>query len=183
MSESIMAEISEQYRNSHENLLNLIVHLTNEQISWTPNKTTPSIGFHVWHLARWADYLQEIINGRGSQLWEKEGLATHWDMETASLGYAQTGMSMDDQTAVMLRIPQKDLLLDYVRRTFALAEQAVETINDKEFFKIYETLHGENWHDGHIGPIISTWMIHDNRHLGMIECLVGVQGIHGSADS
>jgi hypothetical protein len=44
MSESIMAEISEQYRNTHEKLLNLIVNLTDEQIGWTPNATTPSMG-------------------------------------------------------------------------------------------------------------------------------------------
>ncbi len=50
MPESIMAEICEQYRNTHENLLNLIVDLNDEQIGWTPNATTPSIGFHVWHL-------------------------------------------------------------------------------------------------------------------------------------
>ncbi len=183
MPESIMAEISEQYRNTHENLLDLLVNLTDEQIGWTPNATTPSIGFHVWHLARWADYLQEMINGRGNQLWDKEELAIHWDMETDSLGYAQTGMSMDDKTAVTLRIPGKDLLLDYARRAFSAAQRAVERISDKEFYKIYEGLNGENWHDGRIGPIISTWMTHDNRHLGMIECLVGVQGIHGSADS
>ena len=183
MPESIMTEISEQYRNTHENLLNLIVTLADEQISWTPNTTTPSIGFHVWHLARWADYLQEMINGRGSQLWEKEELAARWDMETQSLGYAQTGMSMDDKTAVTLRIPGKELLLDYARRAFAAAQRAVEGISDKEFYKVYEGFHGENWHGGCIGPIVSTWMTHDNRHLGMIECLVGVQGIYGSADS
>jgi hypothetical protein len=183
MSESIMAEISKQYRNTHENLLHLVATLTDEQIDWTANETTPSIGFHVWHLARWADYLQEMINGRGSQLWEKEELAAQWNMETASLGYAQTGMSMDDKTAVTLRIPGKELLLDYTRRAFAAAQRAVEGISDKEFYRVYEGLHGENWHDGHIGPIISTWMTHDNRHLGMIECLIGVQGIHGSADS
>ena len=183
MTEGIMTEISKQYRTTHENLLDLVAGLTHEQMGWTPNATTPSVGFHVWHLARWADYLQEIINGRGSQLWEKEGLAARWDMETAGLGYAQTGMSMDDQTAVTLRLPGKDLLLDYARRAFAAAQQAVERIGDQAFYDIYETLHEENWRDGHIGPIISTWMTHDNRHLGMIECLVGVQGIHGSADS
>ena len=183
MPESIMAEICEQYRNTHENLLDLIVNLTDEQIGWTPNATTPSIGFHIWHLARWADYLQEMINGQGSQLWEKEELGIRWNMETASLGYAQTGMSMDDKAAMTLRMPGKELLLDYTRRTFAAAQRAVEGISDKEFYKIFEGFHGENWHDGHIGPIISTWMTHDNRHLGMIECLVGVQGIHGSADS
>jgi hypothetical protein len=116
-------------------------------------------------------------------LWEKEEMAARWNMETASLGYAQTGMSMEDKTTMTLQIPRKDLLLDYARRAFALAEQAVEALNDNKFYKIYETLHGENWHDGRIGPIILTWMEHDNRHLGMIECLIGVQGLHGSADS
>jgi hypothetical protein len=183
MTENIMAEISRQYRLVHENLLDLVDGLTDEQIQWISGEATPCVGFHVWHLARWADYLQEIINGRGSQLWEKEEMAARWNMETAGLGYAQTGMSMEDQTAAALRIPRKDLLLDYARQAFALAEQAVETINENEFYKIYETLHGENWHDGHIGPIILTWMEHDNRHLGMIECLIGVQGMHGSADS
>ena len=185
MTKSIMTETSEQYRLVHEKLLDLVDGLTDEQIGWICNETTPCVGWHIWHLARWADYLQEIINGRGSQLWEREKVATRWDWNTepASLGYAQTGMSMDDKTAMSLRIPPKDLLLDYTRRAFALAEQAVETINDNEFYKIYETLHGENWHDGHIGPIIFTWMTHDSRHLGMIECLVGVQGIHGSADA
>ncbi len=183
MPENIMAEISRQYRLVHENLLDLVDGLTDEQIKWIPGGTTPCVGFHVWHLARWADYLQEIINGRGSQLWEKEEMAARWNMETASLGYAQTGMSMDDQTAMALRMPRKDLLLDYARRAFSLAEQAVDSINDHEFYRVYETLHGENWHDGHIGPIILTWMEHDNRHLGMIECLIGVQGMHGSADS
>ncbi len=183
MNKNIMAVISAQYRNTHENLLALVDGLNDEQIGWTPNETTPSVGFHVWHLARWADYLQEMINGRGSQLWEKEELAARWDMETSSLGYAQTGMSMDDKTAMTLRMPGKVLLLDYARRAFAAAQLAVERISDKEFYKVYEGFHGKNWHDGHIGPIISTWMSHDNRHLGMIECLVGVQGIHGSADS
>ena len=92
-------------------------------------------------------------------------------------------MGMDDKAAVTLQIPGKELLLDYARRTFAVAECAVEGITDGGFYKIYEVFHEENWRDGHIGPIISTWMTHDNRHLGMIECLVGVQGVHGSADS
>ncbi len=182
MTESIMAEISKQYRRTHEYLLDLVDGLTDEQIGWTPNATTPSVGFHVWHLARWADYLQEMINGRGSQLWEKEGLAARWALETNSLGYAETGMSMDDKAAMTLRMPSKGVLLDYARRAFATSQQAVGTIGDEQFYRIYEDLHGENWDGGRIGPIISNWMKHDNRHLGMIECLVGVQGMHGSAE-
>lgn len=183
MSESIMAEIARKYRDTQTDLLDLVDGLTEEQIAWTPNETTPSIGFHVWHLARWADYLHELIHGRGSQLWEQEGIAARWDMATAGLGYAQTGMGMDDKTAMTLRMPGKDLLLDYARRAFALAQHAVETISDAAFYQIYEGLHGQNWHNGQIGPIISTWMTHDNRHLGMIECLIGIQGTPGTADS
>jgi len=179
-----MAELSDRYRTNQENLLELVEGLTEAQIAWTPNETTPSVGFHVWHLARWADYLQELINGRGSQLWEIEGLAARWNMEMKSLGYAETGMEMGAETAVALRMPEKkSILLAYARRAFSAAQQAVAKLSDNEFFDVYEGLHGENWHDGHIGPILITWMTHDNRHLGMIECLVGVQGIHGGADS
>ena len=183
MLHSIMAELSGRYRVNQENLLELASGLTDGQIAWTPNDTTPSVGFHVWHLARWADYLQELINGRGSQLWDAEGLAARWNIETNSLGYAQTGMEMDEKSAVALRLPEKGVLLDYAQRAFAAAQQAVAKIGDDAFFDVYECLHGENWHDGHIGPIIVTWMTHDNRHLGMIECLVGLQGRSGSADA
>jgi hypothetical protein len=183
MTNRIMAELSGRYRVNHENLLELVEGLTYEQIVWTPNQTSPSIGFHIWHLARWADYLQELINGRGSQLWDVENLAIRWNMEAKNLGYAQTGLEMDEQTAASLRMPEKHALLDYARRAFVAAYDAVAKIRDDEFFRVYECLHGENWHDGQIGPIVLTWMTHDNRHLGMIECLAGLQGQAGSADA
>lgn len=183
MTRSIMAELSNRYRVNHENLLELVDGLTEAQLAWRPNATTPSVGFHVWHLARWADYLQEVINGRGRQLWDLEALAARWNLETQSLGYAQTGMEMDAPSAAALRLPEKRLLLDYARRAFAAAQQAVAQIGDDEFFTVYECFHGETWHDGQIGPILITWMTHDNRHLGMIECLIGVLGRSGSADA
>ena len=183
MSESIMAEISRHYRDTQDALIELVADLTDEQIRWTPNETTPSIGFHVWHLARWADYLQELIHGRGTQLWDREGLAARWGMDPARLGYAQTGMGMADSAAMRLPIPPKATLLDYAQRVFSCAQQAVEGIDDAAFYQVYECLHGETWHDGRIGPIISTWLTHDNRHLGMIECLIGIQGMPGTADS
>lgn len=183
MTDSIMAELANRYRLNQENLLELVSSLTDEQIAWTPNDTTPSVGFHVWHLARWADYLQELINRRRGQLWETEELAARWNMETKSLGYAQTGMEMDEKIAVALRMPEKRVLLDYARRSFVAAQQAVAKIEDNEFLAVYECFHGENWHDGHVGPIVITWMTHDNRHLGMIECLIGLQGQSGSADA
>jgi hypothetical protein len=183
MTKSIVAEIVSRYCVNQGNLLELVEGLTDEQIAWTPNEKLASIGFHVWHLARWADYLQEIINGRGCQIWEIEGLALKWNLDVESLGYAQTGMEMDAKAAMALQLPRKDVLLDYVRRTFAAAQKAVAGITNEEFFRVYECFHGESWHDGQIGPIMITWMTHDNRHLGMIECLAGLQSGSGSADA
>ncbi len=180
---SITAELATRYRQNHESLIELISGLTDQQIAWTPNDTTPSVGFHVWHMARWADYLQELFNGRGSQIWEKEGLADQWNMATQSLGYAQTGMEIDTASALALRFPAKAALLDYVRRSFEAAQEAVAGLRDEDFFAVYECFHGENWHGGQIGPIVVTWMTHDNRHLGMIECMVGLLGKSGSADA
>jgi len=177
-----MAEVARRYCQTHEYLLDLVEALTDEQIAWTPNFTTPSIGFHVWHLARWADYLQEMINGRGNQVWEKEGLGAKWALATNTLGYAETGYGMDDDAAMTSGMPAKTVLLDYARQAFAASQDAVSSIGDEQFYRIYEDLYGENWNDGQIGPIISGWISHDNRHLGMIECLVGVQGMRGSAE-
>jgi len=182
MADSIMAEISKQYRNTHEELLKLVDRLTDEQFGWTPNATSPSIGFHVWHIARWTDYLQEMINGRGSQLWEKEGLAARWALEASSLGLAETGTFMDEAAAMALPMPGKSLLLDYAHRIFQIAEQTVGAIGDDQFFQVYADLHGKDWFGGRIGPIITGWLTHDNEHLGMIECLIGVQGMRGTAN-
>jgi hypothetical protein len=105
------------------------------------------------------------------------------NLETRSLGYAQTGMEISDAQANALRLPAKELLLDYARRSFAAAHTAIATLDDDAFFRVYACFHGENWHDGQIGPILITWMTHDNRHIGMIECLIGLQGQYGSADA
>jgi hypothetical protein len=32
-----------------------------------------------------------------------------------------------------------------------------------------------------LGDAILSWLVHDSRHLGMIECLLGVQGLRGTA--
>jgi hypothetical protein len=75
MNECIMGYIAGYYRATHEQVLKVIDGLDDRQISWRPNRTPPSIGFHVWHLARRADYLQEMLTDMGVQIWEMEGLA------------------------------------------------------------------------------------------------------------
>ena len=173
MSDSIMNTIAGYYRLTHEQVLRLVDRLDEHQIAWRPNRTTLSIGFHVWHLARWADYLQEMITGDG-QIWEAEELAARWGLGGAGLG-------MSDDASASLPLPEKDVLLDYARRAFSAAEQAVAAIGDDQFHRIVQDRHESVGKEAEIGDIVLNWWKHDNRHLGMIECMLGNQGLHGTA--
>jgi hypothetical protein len=181
MADNVMDCIAEYYHSRHELLLKLIVGLDDQQIRWKPNKTTPSIGFHVWHLARWADYVQEMITGTGPQIWEKEKLAAQWGFGDTNLGFAETGLGMDEDVSASLPFPNRDVLLDYAQKAFKEADHAVDTISDDQFHRRVQDRHGAEWKELAIGDAVLNWLVHDSRHLGMIECMLGVQGLRGTA--
>ncbi len=181
MDDSIMNYIARYYRATHELVLKVVDILDDQQTRWRPNRITPSIGFHVWHLARWADYLQEMITDTGVQIWENEELAAQWGFSDADLGFAETGMGMDDDVSASLPWPSKDVLLDYAHRAFTEADQAIGRISEDQFHLRVQDRHGAEWKELAIGDAVMNWLAHDNRHLGMIECMLGVQGLHGTA--
>lgn len=181
MADQIMDYIAEYYRTRHALVLKVIDRLDDQQIRWSPNKTTPPIAFHLWHLARWADYVQEMITGTGVQIWVQENLAAQWSIGAADLGFAQTGLGMDHDILSSLPFPSRNVLLDYARRAFAQADQAVSTIGDDQFHRRVPDRHGAEWKEMAVGDAILNWLVHDSRHLGMIECLLGAQGLDGTA--
>jgi hypothetical protein len=187
-----MALLYRSYRTTHERILHLVATLTDAQVTWQPSPTTPSIAFHLWHLARWADHLQTAVPGMHGvlrqrlgtrhQIWETEQLARHWQLADAARGLYDTGMGMAPTTAVDL--PAKPMLLTYVQRAFAAAEQALEAIDDALFSESEQPqalTDGLRGADATIGGAIISHLVHENRHLGMIECLVGLQGQAGTA--
>ena len=181
MANSVMDYIAEYYRSRHELVIKVIDNLNEQQMMWRPNRTTPSIGFHVWHLARWADYLQEVITGAGVQIWEQEKLAAQWGFADFNLGFAETGLGMEDDVVASLPLPKKEILLDYARRAFARADQAVATIGNDQFHRRVQDRHAVEGEVLASGDAVLNWLVHASRHLGMIECLLGVQGLHGTA--
>jgi uncharacterized damage-inducible protein DinB len=181
MKENMTETIAVMYRRTFEYLLDLIDNLTDEQLAWHPNATTPSIAFHVWHLARWADYLQELVNAPTTQIWEKEGLAMRWGLAKGHLGLGETGNGLDEDSSAMLQLPGKEILLEYARRAFSEASAAVDSIDDERFFHESDDRMGSLGPERTFGHLITSYMTHDNRHLGMIEAMVGMQGLKGSA--
>jgi uncharacterized damage-inducible protein DinB len=185
MTDSIMDDIAQQYSRVHELALKSVENLDDQQLIWRLNKTTPSIGFHVWHIARWADLMQEGLTDNGIQIWEAEELAVKWGFDDARLGWAETGMGMDDDVSASLPLPTKDILLDYAKKAFKKVGLAVGEINDDKYHhkaqddrKISKEFSALA--DMTIGQSILMCLFHERGHLGMIECMLGVMGHHGS---
>jgi hypothetical protein len=55
---------------AHRRVLLLVDPLDEEQLRWRARPSAPSIGFHLWHLARWADYDAQLIDGT-TQVWQQ----------------------------------------------------------------------------------------------------------------
>lgn len=65
-----------------------------------------------------------MITETDSQLWD-EKLASQWGFGDVSLGFAETGMGMDDNVLASLQFPRKEVLIDYAQRAFALLRKMI----------------------------------------------------------
>lgn len=185
--------IIDAYCQTLQRLLTLAETLSDEQMHWQPAADNHSIAFHLWHVARWADHFQAVVPGMtaelgqrlgpGVQVWEAEELAARWHFDSPQLGYASTGMSMSDDVATHLPFPHKDELLAYMRKAFAAAERASRAIDDHQFVEVEQPqpLTEDIWGGSSVGSAVVVHLTHTNRHLGMIECLRGLQGSSGTA--
>lgn len=193
MSDSAAALVIKKYLFTHERILAYLQKLSDEQIHWRLSANTHSIAWHTWHLARWADFTQACIPRMtpeltkrlptGFQIWEREQFAARWGFDNAKLGFAATGMQMPDEVALQLVFPEKAELLRYVELAFAAIEQAVSVIDDEQFMadEQQQPLTEGIWGGGTVGSALLEHLVHDNRHLGMMESLLGLQGQPGTA--
>ena len=176
------------FKDIHNVVLELAESLDEEQLKWKPEGYSTSIGFHLWHLARESDYLKAAILhhtpqfvpefGDGREVWEKEGLAQKWGFPEGLHEMVGTGLS--DEVAANLPIPHKDELLSYLRCSYEAIEQFIEQMDtsyttfndvDEELRKKIEMIRLN----------LLVFLTHDCRHLGMMECLKGLQTGFGSA--
>lgn len=176
------------FKDIHTVILNLADDLNDEQLNWKPEGYSTSIGFHLWHLARESDYLKAAILyhnpqfipefGDGKEIWEKESLANKWGFPE---GLHQTvGTGMSDEDAATLPIPKKDELLGYLRDSYEAIECFIELLDTK--YPNFENVDEELRKKIEMARLnLLVFLSHDCRHLGMMECLKGLQTGFGSA--
>ena len=176
------------FKDIHKVVLELAESLDDVQLNWKPEGYSTSIGFHLWHLARESDYLKAAVLhhtpqfvpefGDGKEIWEKESLAQKWGFPEGLHETVGTGLS--DEVAASLPIPKKDELLSYLRYSYEAIEQFIEQMDsnyttfndvDEELRKKIEMIRLN----------LLVFLTHDCRHLGMMECLKGLQTGFGSA--
>jgi DinB family protein len=184
------------YRATQRDLLKAVEGLSEEQLRDHPGHTN-SIAFDLWHVGRWADHLGSILSemtpdirrrvGVVPEIWTVERLIDAWGFPAGRLGHVDTGMTMPDETAAALQFPPKDVLLDYVRRSFGQAQRVVNDLLDSDLLQPAQIVATRvPWLDSpsEYGTPL-TWVLayarHDARHLGMIEALKGVAGMRGTA--
>jgi hypothetical protein len=88
MSEIIMKLLIERLQMTHNLMLKATEEITEEQFAWQPSKTAPPIGWHLWHVGRWADRLQASFPVEGAEkdntpdpnsgIWETENMASQF---------------------------------------------------------------------------------------------------------
>lgn len=187
MSTPAFYDVLNSFRDVHRVVINLAGELNDQQLRWKPEGYSTSIGFHLWHLARESDYLKAAIMqhyprigeefGDGIEIWQKDGLAQKWGFPPALHETVGTGLSAE--TAALLPIPNKEELLGYLHASYKAIEVFVEMLDskypkpeglDEELRKQIEMIRLN----------LLVFLTHDCRHLGMMECLTGLQTPHAS---
>lgn len=188
MSSQALYDVLHMFKDIHKVVIEFAESLTEDQLHWRPKGYSTSIGFHLWHLARESDFLKAVLLERTPQLgkdfgeareiWAKDSLAQKWGFPTDLNATVGTGLS--DETASTLPIPQKDELMDYLRCSYGTLEQFVELLDDRysSFDNVDEELKKKIQN---IRLNLLIFLSHDCRHLGMMECLKGLQTGFGSA--
>jgi hypothetical protein len=176
------------FKEIHKVVLNLADGLDDEQLNWKPKGYSTSIGFHLWHLARESDYLKAAILHHfpglelgledGGEIWARENLATKWGFPVEA--HETVGTGLTDDVAANLPIPKKDELLGYLRNSYEAIEEFVELLDTK--YADIENIDDElRKKIERIRLNLLVFLTHDCRHLGMMECLKGLQTGFGSA--
>jgi hypothetical protein len=171
----------------HESTLALADRVDDATMRRRAGPTSPSIAFHLWHMARWADRMQAHVPtmspgvrqriGEAREIWARDGLAAKWGMP-AELGSEDTGMSLSDEQSEALPLPAKAELLAYVRPVFAAADRVFAATHDEDLAA------RAAWLYGGVQSVMLSLIQHEGhmqRHLGMIEALIGVAGQRGTA--
>lgn len=182
--------LARQYQGCHKATLAMVSELSEEQFRWRPTQGPQSIGWHLWHIARWDDYLAEILLkqtpslghlGPARQVWNERNVAIRWGLESVDLGLEDGGTSLTDDQAAAMTLPSKEGVLEYARGAFDHLDAILPELDDSLIPHGLLTVTTEAFPtQDPYGVTVMEFFRHACEHLGMMEALKGMLGLRGS---
>ncbi|MDG0866091.1 hypothetical protein GKO46_03285 [SAR202 cluster bacterium JH702] len=173
--------VSSRLNKLDSQILQAVDALTEDEASKWPAPTAPSCKWHLWHMARWADYVQgllsSIVDEKSPELWEFAGVADEWGFDGVDLGMWGAGSGLGNESGQSLPLPIVAKVRSYATEAFDLLEKRVAKLDNDTFDAQFT-----DWHDNDtsVGDAMVGYLAHANRHLGMLEAISGVLGKDGS---
>jgi hypothetical protein len=189
----------------HEMLIRTTRNLTESQFSFQPqNEFTPSIAWHLWHIARWADRQQAGLSDRtaivdhsgvmATERWARQNMIVEWGLDPSSLGVFEVGSEMNAESVPLLSRQGKTRIMDYALSAFSDFDAIIKDFSDEELYLSMKTATNVDFRPGVPGSltvispdevcVIDDLLFHEghaSRHLGMIEVLRGLVLENGTA--
>jgi hypothetical protein len=182
--------LAKQYAGFHRALLSLVEELSQDQFQWRPTRGPQSIGWNLWHTARWDDYLAQVLveetpslSGLGPprQVWNERNLATRWGLDSVDLGLEDGGTTLTDLQAAAMTFPSKEAVIEYAQQAFDHLDAILPELDDSLIPQMLPTVTTEAFpiHDPY-GVTVVEMFRHACEHLGTMEALKGMLGLRGS---
>jgi hypothetical protein len=195
--------IVQRIQRTHGWLLKVARDLDDDLLARQFGPAAPAIGWHLWHIARWADRIQATFPNhpfeagrrwdRARQIWFAGTIAERWKLDPATLGILQTGVGMAFEAAALVPRAGKAGLIPYAGQCFgaldaALAALVPEQMSDtrNSVMEFTADSQGLPISEGEgprttIGADLGFHLSHASRHLGMMEGLRGLLDRPGTA--
>lgn len=193
MVDKIVETLTERILRTHSFIQKIVEDLSEDDLCLRPSLTAPPIGWHLWHIVRWADDFQASFVNHAS-IWETDNLRKVFNLETLFLGPLETGMTMahDDAALICTKIGKTNLFR-YMHDVFSANKHALTGLSLDDLYASRESFGKWDEVDGKIVKAkgqtvtliddIGYHLTHANRHLGMIEALVGASLIRSGTAS
>jgi DinB superfamily len=182
--------LAKHYRNVHEATLAMVDELSEDQFRWRPSPGPQSIGWNLWHIARWDDYLAEVLLaqtpslgrlGPPRQVWKERNVATGWGLNSDELGLEEGGTSLTDIQAATMTFPSKQAVTEYAAEAFGHLDALLPELDDSLIPHVLSTIVTEAFPtQDPYGDNLVDMLRHACEHLGTMSALKGMLGLRGS---
>lgn len=182
--------LANHYRKVHEAALAMVDELSEDQFRWRPSPGPQSIGWNLWHIARWDDYLAEVLLeqtpslnhlGPPRQVWTARNVATRWGLNSVELGLEEGGTTLTDVQAAAMTFPSKQAVTEYAAEVFDHLDAILPELDDSLIPHVLSTIVTEAFPtQDPYGDNVVDMFRHACEHLGTMEALKGMLGLRGS---